>query len=427
MSLLYTPNFKYPEGDLRKNQEFMDSSAHYDQQNDQLSDSSLTRYRSAPSSFLESLVNSSSGGGNCEDYRYFRPSSPEIDNFLAKYMLPCNGSGDSGSHASQEFGVKAMKQEEPEPITEQNEYSNGSSQMVYQNLPVHSVGNDISVNVGNAMDNSYGVASSMALENSMQERMATGNGSNLTRQNSSPAGLFSNLGVDNGFAGMRNGGCFRACNGTNLEASTSASRLINRVNLSPGSSSRFMPQIAETGNQSMGNSSPEKNFVGNNGASRQYMPNFPSDPWDDASFSGVKRARDSTCNMSFGLDAYETQNGNSGNQSTRLVHHLSLPKTSAEMAAVEKFLHFQGSVPCKIRAKRGCATHPRSIAERVRRTRISERMRKLQDLFPNMDKQTNTAEMLDLAVEHIKDLQKQVKLLTDNKAKCMCPNKQKLC
>ena len=33
---------------------------------------------------------------------------------------------------------------------------------------------------------------------------------------------------------------------------------------------------------------------------------------------------------------------------------------------MEKFLHFQDSVPCKIRAKRGCATHPRSIAERVR-------------------------------------------------------------
>jgi len=25
----------------------------------------------------------------------------------------------------------------------------------------------------------------------------------------------------------------------------------------------------------------------------------------------------------------------------------------------------EDSVPCKIRAKRGCATHPRSIAERV--------------------------------------------------------------
>uniref|UniRef100_A0A6N2MSL4 BHLH domain-containing protein n=1 Tax=Salix viminalis TaxID=40686 RepID=A0A6N2MSL4_SALVM len=51
------------------------------------------------------------------------------------------------------------------------------------------------------------------------------------------------------------------------------------------------------------------------------------------------------------------------------------------------------SVPCRIRAKRGCATHPRSIAERVRRTRISDRIRKLQDLVPNMDKQTNTADM----------------------------------
>lgn len=33
---------------------------------------------------------------------------------------------------------------------------------------------------------------------------------------------------------------------------------------------------------------------------------------------------------------------------------------------MEKYLQFQDSVPCKIRAKRGCATHPRSIAERVR-------------------------------------------------------------
>lgn len=95
---------------------------------------------------------------------------------------------------------------------------------------------------------------------------------------------------------------------------------------------------------------------------------------------------------------------------------------------MERLLQFQDTVPCKVRAKRGCATHPRSIAERVnlslfqncysliekdtfvlkilwkvkqewidlitiwililqvRRTRISERMRKLQDLVPNMDK-----------------------------------------
>ncbi|CAK9257005.1 unnamed protein product [Sphagnum jensenii] len=74
------------------------------------------------------------------------------------------------------------------------------------------------------------------------------------------------------------------------------------------------------------------------------------------------------------------------------------------------------SVPCQTRAKRGCATHPRSIAERVRRTKISERMKRLQDLVPNMDKQTNMSDMLDEAVEYVKQLQQQVKDLSDTVA-----------
>ncbi|GMN71671.1 hypothetical protein TIFTF001_054141 [Ficus carica] len=79
------------------------------------------------------------------------------------------------------------------------------------------------------------------------------------------------------------------------------------------------------------------------------------------------------------------------------------------MAAVENLLHIpEDSVPCKIRAKRGCATHPRSIAERERRTRISGKLKKLQELVPNMDKQTSYSDMLDLAVQHIKGLQNQV-------------------
>lgn len=71
------------------------------------------------------------------------------------------------------------------------------------------------------------------------------------------------------------------------------------------------------------------------------------------------------------------------------------------------------SVPCRTRARRGFATHPRSIAERVRRTKISERMKKLQDLVPNMDRQTNTSDMLDEAVEYVKQLQLQVQELTN--------------
>ncbi|KAL6961973.1 hypothetical protein U1Q18_036931 [Sarracenia purpurea var. burkii] len=84
---------------------------------------------------------------------------------------------------------------------------------------------------------------------------------------------------------------------------------------------------------------------------------------------------------------------------------------------------FEDSVPCRVRAKRGCATHPRSIAERVRRTRISDRIRKLQELVPNMDKQTNTADMLEEAVEYVKFLQKQIQELMENQKNCKCINK----
>nr|GMD63792.1 transcription factor bHLH81-like [Ipomoea batatas]GMD70772.1 transcription factor bHLH81-like [Ipomoea batatas] len=87
-------------------------------------------------------------------------------------------------------------------------------------------------------------------------------------------------------------------------------------------------------------------------------------------------------------------------------------------AEMEKMM--EDLVPCRVRAKRGCATHPRSIAERVRRTRISDRIRKLQELVPNMDKQTNTADMLEEAVEYVKFLQKQIQELTEHQKKCTC-------
>jgi hypothetical protein len=81
------------------------------------------------------------------------------------------------------------------------------------------------------------------------------------------------------------------------------------------------------------------------------------------------------------------------------------------MPGMDDYLQLQqDSIACRVRAKRGCATHPRSIAERERRTRISKRLKKLQDLVPNMDKQTNTSDMLDLAVEYIKELKGQVEV-----------------
>ncbi|XP_010525742.2 PREDICTED: transcription factor bHLH129-like [Tarenaya hassleriana] len=99
----------------------------------------------------------------------------------------------------------------------------------------------------------------------------------------------------------------------------------------------------------------------------------------------------------------------------------SMPQTSMEIARMENLMSIpEDSVPCRIRAKRGCATHPRSIAERERRTRISGKLKKLQELVPNMDKQTSYADMLDLAVEHIKGLQHQVEKLQTEMEKCTC-------
>ncbi|KAJ6401296.1 hypothetical protein OIU84_016666, partial [Salix udensis] len=60
-----------------------------------------------------------------------------------------------------------------------------------------------------------------------------------------------------------------------------------------------------------------------------------------------------------------TGDGDIYNCFNALETQFSLPQTTLEMATVEKLLQIpEDSVPCKIRAKRGCATHPRSIAER---------------------------------------------------------------
>ncbi|OAY85207.1 Transcription factor bHLH130 [Ananas comosus] len=168
---------------------------------------------------------------------------------------------------------------------------------------------------------------------------------------------------------------------------------------------------------------------GGGGGCRTYNPvGFPSTSWEDSLPLADNNNNSLDQNRSgpspSDLQAYQLdQNvGVQKHQDFELAHQLSLPLTSSELAAaVDKFgRQFQDAVPCRIRAKRGCATHPRSIAERVRRTRISERMRKLQELVPNMDKQTSTAEMLDLAVDYIKDLEEKVKTLKESMFGCTC-------
>ncbi|GMY32239.1 transcription factor bHLH128-like isoform X2, partial [Fagus crenata] len=222
--------------------------------------------------------------------------------------------------------------------------------------------------------------------------------SSLVRQRSSPAGFLSHLASasDNGTAGFsvtRGSGGYTPQGGSN--GGHGVSRLKSQLSFTRQDS---LSQISEVSQEVVDGISSDN---GHQNATHSYAnSSFAMDSWDNTNsiiFSAPpsKRAKNLDGDIFNCLNGLETQ--------------FSLPQTTLEMAAVEKLLHIpEDSVPCKIRAKRGCATHPRSIAERERRTRISGKLKKLQDLVPNMDKQTSYADMLDLAVQHIKGLQNQV-------------------
>ncbi|KAE9586218.1 putative transcription factor bHLH family [Lupinus albus] len=65
-----------------------------------------------------------------------------------------------------------------------------------------------------------------------------------------------------------------------------------------------------------------------------------------------------------------------------------------------------------VRARRGQATNSHSLAERVRREKISERMMLLQELVPGCNKITGKAVMLDEIINYVQSLQQQVEFLS---------------
>ncbi|KAM0004532.1 putative transcription factor bHLH family [Helianthus debilis subsp. tardiflorus] len=78
-------------------------------------------------------------------------------------------------------------------------------------------------------------------------------------------------------------------------------------------------------------------------------------------------------------------------------------KGSSEEGAAE-YIH--------VRARRGQATDSHSLAERVRREKISERMKLLQAIVPGCDKVTGKALMLDEIINYVQSLQNQVEFLS---------------
>nr|WAK86084.1 transcription factor bHLH38 [Nothapodytes nimmoniana] len=409
------------------------------QQKHQPMNSGLTRYRSAPSSYFSNFIESISrdGGYGGEDLEQFlnpRAVSPATERIFMRFMSNTSDADDSPSNnppqiARNTSDIKKGRSQFDTPMEneadvlrhqhqhqqqqqqlliehqqrqQQNSYFSTASQMIYQR---HSQPSQNTAN--SAMDDSYRLVGSMQTDVSGQMKIGSVNNSSLIRHSSSPAGLFSSLNVKND--GM----------GSQMEYSSGL----------PPSSSGLSSEISEAGRKSMGmGASEDANFAEGHRIGGEYITGFTTGSWDESTTMSDKFSKGfgDGDQKTFSIrNKSENQNSESGNWTpTVLSHHLSLPKSS-EFSSMEKLLQFQDMVPCQMRAKRGCATHPRSIAERVRRTRISERMRKLQELVPNMDKQSNTSDMLDLAVDYIKDLQNQLKALSENRAKCKCSNKHR--
>eukprot|EP01018_Ginkgo_biloba_P012936 Gb_37017 [translate_table: standard] len=318
------------------------------------------------------------------------------------------------------------------------------------------------------LDNSFKQNSVLySPHNSTCERMAsfppTATKSTLVRHSSSPAGVLSRMNAEtqcvsvNGYPDglMKSNmsmGNLLAENSSRSNA-VAPNRLDHQMNFLRQSSSPAgllaqlsmdmdIPEIVDKLNMHMGRSSggclarcsSDSGQLGNAGGGQGYISNLSVGSWEDGlmlpgnyeamqngtNIAARKRVRDMDEKMMPGLNLPDKLKGEAGSHAASALPNNQFgffKATSSEMA-MEKLL--EDSVPCRIRAKRGCATHPRSIAERVRRTRISDRMRKLQELVPNMDKQTNTADMLDEAVEYVKFLQKQVQELSENRGKCDC-------
>ncbi|OAY60416.1 transcription factor BEE 3 [Manihot esculenta] len=73
-----------------------------------------------------------------------------------------------------------------------------------------------------------------------------------------------------------------------------------------------------------------------------------------------------------------------------------------------------------VRAKRGQATDSHSIAERVRREKINNKLRCLQDLVPGCHKSMGMAVMLEEIINYVHSLQNQVEFLSMELAAASC-------
>lgn len=167
---------------------FMDSNTHHNflhqQHQNHQPNSGLLRFRSAPSSLLVNFTEEGDCGGvnknsSCDGVE------PER---LFSRFVNYSGTNDSDSSPSfQDFDDKST-------VTATENRMN-SHQQCYTGLPPHYPRHASNTSASAMESGSFGLVNSMTMDHHTQAKTVN---SNLARQNSTPAGLFSQISVQNG-------------------------------------------------------------------------------------------------------------------------------------------------------------------------------------------------------------------------------------
>ncbi|XP_038879024.1 transcription factor bHLH137-like [Benincasa hispida] len=152
------------------------------------------------------------------------------------------------------------------------------------------------------------------------------------------------------------------------------------------------PQIQSvyTNNTTTHSPNASSNYHINMPSSHSYPPS--EDPTNESGNGGDRKSR-----------CYKRAKagGGSGCKKLKPQHHHHHPPADD---------HHHGYI--HVRARRGQATDSHSLAERLRRQKISQRMKVLQTLVPGCHKVTGKALMLDEIINYVQSLQNQVEFLS---------------
>ncbi|KAJ0971199.1 hypothetical protein J5N97_019158 [Dioscorea zingiberensis] len=123
-----------------------------------------------------------------------------------------------------------------------------------------------------------------------------------------------------------------------------------------------------------------------------------------------RKSRDATCLSS--IQSKESKSRSKKKQSGVLLKEVDHEEVKTKKERKKTCTEEPPEGYIHVRARRGQATDSHSLAERVRREKISARMKLLQGLVPGCDKVTGKALMLDEIINYVQSLQNQVEFLS---------------